>query len=140
MEVLNSNGVVSLSLSRGGVVKEQSSPRNELSYLLTLKRRWKKSIYSLGGEGVHGPRPKSMRAGRAGSSGDGRKVRWPEVPGKVRPVSGLSRKCAQSRLVWMLEAGSSGRAGSSGGRRFRAGSGQGPGWTESWHASVVRLV
>ena len=85
----------SLSLSRGGVVKEQSSPRNELSYLLTLKRRWKKSIYSLGGEGVHGPRPKSMRAGRAGSSGDGRKVRWPEVPGKVRPGSGLNRELAR---------------------------------------------
>ena len=45
---------LSLSLSRGGVVKEQSSPRNELSYLLTLEMGRGRSIYSLSHEGVSG--------------------------------------------------------------------------------------
>ena len=74
--------------------------------MLTLKRTRGKSIYSLRGERVHGPRPKWLRAGRAGSSRLGRKFRAPEVPGKVRPKP----------KVGASEAGLA-----SGGRRVRAG-------------------
>jgi hypothetical protein len=88
--------------------------------MLTLERRWKESIYSLGGERVHGPRPKSVHAGRAGSSGRGRRFRRPEVPGRFRARSGVNRELARTELGWMPGAGSSGLAGSSGGRKFRA--------------------
>ena len=50
----------------------------------------------------------------------GRKFRAPEVPGRFRPGSGLSRELARSGLVWTPGAGGSGQAGGSGGQKFRA--------------------
>ena len=54
MEVLNSMGVVASLSLKSRVGKEKSSHTNELSYLLTLERRWRWSIYSLSHEGVSG--------------------------------------------------------------------------------------
>ena len=57
--------------------QEQSSPKNELSYLLTLERRWRWSIYSLSHEGVSGRGIQGQRLGCAQAVSD---VRWlPDV-------------------------------------------------------------
>ena len=72
------------------------------------------------GERVHGLQPECLRAGRAGSSGDGRKVRALEVlgegPGRVRAIQrvGTLGTGLDSRAV------GSGKVGRSGGRKFRA--------------------
>lgn len=63
------------------------------------------SIYSSSHEGVSEgrkgtwPRAESLRAGRAGSSGDGRKVRAPEVPGE-----GPGRVRAIQRVGTLLDS------------------------------------
>ena len=86
MEVLASNGVV---VSLSSVEIGRSKAHIQMSYHFANPRMEEgMSIYSSSHEGVSEgqkgtwPRAESLRAGRAGSSGDGRKVRAPKVPGK----------------------------------------------------------